>query len=574
MVLEQLRGTELAKGQSGNGLLEAAVAAGCLELAMSTFKEMKSNNSRDVSSCNIMLRALVTRKGGFQQAKDLMEEMAGSGLRPNTASFNILLGAAVAQGDLDFTWRTIDKMERHGPSVDAYTMSILFKGYKTRQNFDFDRAVDLVSRHCGKMDEVLVNVILEVCVGLRDTYRLSKVLQMLKRSGWDLPKHCNANTYSGLIKAFGSTNQMHKALELWADIKRQGIAPSEHMFAQMIDVLVTGGRLPQALELFEEMRQAHGDRMSSSGFAMAYAMVVKGYAQQKDAVRALQCYEEMKALGVHIGVVVLNTLIDACCRVGDMARAGELLDDMARLDIVPDLITYSTLIKGYCAKGDLDQALALFGAMRRKGIKPDAIVFNSLLDGCARKEMPALCEQVINDMIAAGVQPSNYSASILIKLYGRIADLDAAFKVLDEMPLKFGFRPNAAVYTTLMSSCTWNGRIDLAMNLKDRMMEDGQVPDEKTYSTLLRGASRSGQTEHLAALLWEALEQGGSRRLLDKDVVQHALQTIMKRRAWLQRDGDELLRRLVCAGYDVRRPCGEAKAGYERSKRHVQCASW
>ena len=133
-------------------------------------------------------------------------------------------------------------------------------------------------------------------------------------------------------------------------------------------------------------------------------------------------------MGVVIGVVVLNTLLDACCRCGDLASAGQLLDDMASLDIAPDLITYSTLIKGYCQKGDLDKALELFGAMRRRGIRADAIVFNSLLDGCARKELPKLCEQVINDMIAAGLRPSSYSASILIKLYGRTSDLDAAFK--------------------------------------------------------------------------------------------------------------------------------------------------
>lgn len=37
---------------------------------------------------------------------------------------------------------------------------------------------------------------------------------------------------------------------------------------------------------------------------------------------------------------------------------------------------------------------------------------------------------MINDMIAAGVRPSSYSASILIKLYGRTSDLDAAFKAI------------------------------------------------------------------------------------------------------------------------------------------------
>lgn len=177
-----------------------------------------------------------------------------------------------------------------------------------------------------------------------------------------------------------------------------------------------------------------------------------------------------------------------------------------------------------------------------------------------------LCEQVISDMIAAGVQPSNYSASILIKLYGRISDLDAAFKVLEELPQKFGFQPNAAVYTTLMSSCTWNGRMDLAMSLKTRMVQDGQVADEKTYSTLLRGATRSGQCEHIVSLLWEVLQQGESknrRRILENEVVQNALQS-MWRRNW---DTEELLQRLWSAGYDVKRPQGKNSLRYERSKR-------
>ena len=40
------------------------------------------------------------------------------------------------------------------------------------------------------------------------------------------------------------------------------------------------------------------------------------------------------------------------------------------------------------------------------------------------------------------------------------------------MPAEFGFKLNAAVYTTLMSSCTWNHRLDLALKLHGRMLQD------------------------------------------------------------------------------------------------------
>lgn len=484
---------------------------------------------------------------------------------PRTENTLSLLSAACVAGDRDSADGQLERME--GAAVDSQSLRILFQG-RCRAK-DFDKAMQLVARHPKLLDEQLVNIILEACVALRDTPRLNQFLTFLKRCQWDMPllwSGATSNSYAALIKAYGSTDQINKAQELWQCIRQQGTIPNEQMFAQMIDVLVTGGRFPEAQQLFREMRQVHSERMASSGMAMAYAMIVKGYTQQKDAASALRCYEEMKVLGVQVGVVVLNTLMDACCRTANLPQATQLLDDMARFEIVPDLITYSTLIKGHCSKGDLDKALELFGAMRRRGIKPDAIVFNSLLDGCARKELPMLCEQVISDMIAAGVQPSNYSASILIKLYGRISDLDAAFKVLEELPQKFGFQPNAAVYTTLMSSCTWNGRMDLAMSLKTRMVQDGQVADEKTYSTLLRGATRSGQCEHIVSLLWEVLQQGESknrRRILENEVVQNALQS-MWRRNW---DTEELLQRLWSAGYDVKRPQGKNSLRYERSKR-------
>merc|ERR1719453_1625407 len=134
-------------------------------------------------------------------------------------------------------------------------------------------------------------------------------------------------------------------------------------------------------------------------------------------------------MGIVCNKVTYNTLIDMLVRSSDMDRATTIYQDMNLKGVTPDLITFSTLIKGHCSRGDLEQALGLLGLMQRRGITPDAILFNSILEGCAHKQMRSLTEQVLRDMEAANIAPSNFTLSILVKLYGRCADIEAACNV-------------------------------------------------------------------------------------------------------------------------------------------------
>lgn len=529
--------------------LEEALQGGmCLDLDAGLKREL-------VHVATQLGRLDLVRKtvGEGEPPKEIQHGSSEKGVTRNSG-----LGEALTEGDLDKAWQILEKMETDGECLDAYHVSMLFRGYRSQRHAMnqgvFARTLGLVSRHSIKLDETLVNAVLETCVGLRDFSCLSNALATFKRCGWDVSKRCSTSTAPVLIKAYSSTNQIGKARQLWDDMtKNQGVEPSRAMYAQMIDATIGSRRFDEALGLFHQMKAQHSSRCDCQNFAIAYATIIKGYAQQKDCAKAVELYFEMRANKVTMGIIVMNTLLDACSRAGDMQEASRIFKDMTNQGLQPDLISYSTLIKGHCVKSELEEALQLFGEMRRKGIKPDSIVFNSLLDGCARKEMPTLCEQVVSDMTKAGIQPSNHSASILIKLYGRMQDLDAAFRVLDEMPEKYGFSPNAAVYTTLMSTCTWNGRLDLALKLRLRMREAGQHADEKTYSTLLRGALRAGSCEAMALLMTEALdeEQHRGQYLLEEDMVSSCLLMAKRRKVWEEQGFDKLAQRLQSAGYNT-----------------------
>lgn len=350
-----------------------------------------------------------------------------------------------------------------------------------------------------------------------------------------VPKQCIAHTYSTLIKAYGRLGKVQLAWRIFDEASGGGKnAMSDQVYVQMVDVLACNGRHTEALSLLGDMRTAGpsaGHVPSAQAVSIAYASVVRGFVQSRDCAKAVECYEEIRLHGIKVSLVTFNTLVDACCRVGDMESAARLYRDMLDAECQPDLITYSTLVKGYCVRGELDEAMELFALMQQKGIAFDAIVYNSLLDGCARAQKLQCCEELVASMERSGVAPSNHSVSILIKLYGRLKDLDKAFEVWSTLPKKYGFKPNAAVYTCLMSACIANGRTDLAMDLRRQMTSEGVRPDDRTFATLLRGGLRAANAEMCATLAHEALDAGGMQ-YLNQETAESILALIKRQNLW------------------------------------------
>merc|ERR1719453_1526707 len=97
--------------------------------------------------------------------------------------------------------------------------------------------------------------------------------------------------------------------------------------------------------------------------------------------------------------------------------------------------------------------------------------------------------------------------------------------------------------------------MDKAMELRVRMLEDGVYPDERTYSTLLRGPLRACSVEQCALLVNAALDQKGkpAKYLLEEDLVRSVLMLIQRHNEW-ETHGVDLNNRLRSSGITVRLP--------------------
>jgi len=372
-----------------------------------------------------------------------------------------------------------------------------------------------------------------------------------------------------LIKAYGHSRRLDKSWDLWRELTvDRKVSPNEEVFASMVDACLASGELDNAVNVFREMKHVLSE--FSRGPAV-FSALIKACVQRKQIKLAMQIYEEMRDVSFTCSKVTYNTLIDALVRQSDMEKATSVFKDMTLNGVTPDLISYSTLIKGHCAQGCLEEGLQLLGLMQRRGISPDAIVFNSILDGCAHKQMRTLTEQVLKDMEKAGIAPSNFTLSILVKLYGRCNDLDTAFQVVQTYPAKYHFKLNAQVYTCLMSACIANNALGRALEVYDTMVKSGCASDAKMYHTLLSGCVRHSNLDAAASLMEDALSK--SPPCLDRETAENVL-FMMARRGRATDLGQRLLDQCEDAGISVsERVSGSIRRSEEGNRLHQRRSS-
>merc|ERR1719424_1470420 len=129
-------------------------------------------------------------------------------------------------------------------------------------------------------------------------------------------------------------------------------------------------------------------------------------------------------------------------------------------------------------KGQVQRAFSVIEEMRRETVlKPDEIMYNSLLDGCAQNNLVDEGLQLLQQMQAEGVQPSDFTLSLLVKLMSRARKLDAAFQLVEDVSTRHGFHPNVHVLTNLIQACVSNRQLGRGLETWEGMLRGGVPPD-------------------------------------------------------------------------------------------------
>merc|ERR550514_1827929 len=146
-------------------------------------------------------------------------------------------------------------------------------------------------------------------------------------------------------------------------------------------------------------------------------------------------------------------MLKGLARAGQFDQAMQVFEQMCSSAVAPDLVAFSVLIKVHCDVGKIEVALQLLERMAHYNLRPDEIVFNNLLLGCAERKNSALGCRIFSDMQKHGLAPSHVTLSIMVKIFVKCRDVDAALELLNTSPEKLGLKRESRLYVQLAQAC-------------------------------------------------------------------------------------------------------------------------
>jgi pentatricopeptide repeat protein len=484
-----------------NAAIDACVECESIAEAQKVMAVAVKSGVADTITYNSMVKAFL-QAGRHHEAREVVQSMKVAGLRPNIVTFNDFLDAAT-KTNLENAWPVFDEMRASGSRPNRLTCSILLKGVQSRTKAaDVEQVVKILDSLEEDLDDVLLCSVIEACIRAGRAELLVPQLEKLRTSGKSATR--SPHSCGSIIRAYGYVHDVAGAWDVWREMQTRHVQANAVTLGCMVETLVSNGETEAGYELINEMLK--DEQWGALVNAIIYCSVLKGFSHQKRFDRMWTVYEEMLGHNLKFSIVTFNTLVDACSRNGEMSRIPALLRDMTSQGIQPNIITYSAILKGYCQENRLEECFAVVTDMKKNtSFTPDEIMFNTLLDGCARQGLYDRGIGVLEDMQKAGIPPTNYTLSVLVKLASRSKKLERAFELCEQISTKYKFRLNVHVYSNLINACVVNKDLNRAFEVFEKMFAERVRPDTRGYTLLLRACITSRRSRDAAGLLRAAV---------------------------------------------------------------------
>ncbi|CAN4124532.1 unnamed protein product [Withania somnifera] len=451
---------------SCNYLMNRLVECGKVDMALAVFKQLK----RILALC---------RKGDFEEAAGVFEEMEKTGETPNGFTYSTYIEGLCSYGRSDLAYDVLRPWKGVNVLLDGYAYTAVIRGFVNEKKVEEAEMVLLDMEEQGMVPDTfsygaLIN-------GYCNTGNDSKALAFHEKMETRGIKS-NCVIVSSTLQCLCKNGKACDAVDQFNSFKSKGIFLDEVAYNGVIDALCKLCRSDEAEKLLDEMR---------------------GKKMIPDIVHYTTLINEMNEKGLKPDVITYNVLAGGFSRNGLVKEALHLLDHMKGQRLTPATVThnnksaenYGAMVNGYCELENTKDAFDLFVRLSKQGVLIKRKSRLKLLSSLCLEGEYGKALKLFELVLSLGDDNCKIMCSKLIASLCSAGDMKRARWVFDNMVWR-GLTPDVVIYTMMFNGYCRVNHLQEALYLFDDMKKRGVSPDVITYTVMLDGPCESFSALH------------------------------------------------------------------------------
>ncbi|KAL5124345.1 Pentatricopeptide repeat-containing protein [Glycine soja] len=348
---------------------------------------------------------------------------------------------------------------------------------------------------------------------------------------------CDYDTYNAMIDGFASAERSEDAFLMFRDMQKGSFGPTEVTFvsvmssclslragcqarAQAIKMGFVGcvavnnammtmysgfGEVNEVQNIFEGMEERD---------VVSWNIMVSTFLQENLEEEAMLSYLKMRREGIEpdeftygslllasdslqvvemihsllckgglVKIEVLNALVSAYCRHGNIKRAFQIFFGVPS----KNLISWNIIMSGFLMNGHPLQGLEQFSALLSIQVKPNSYSLSLVLSICSSMSAVSHGKQVHGYILRHGFPSEVSLGNALVTMYAKCGSLDKALRVFDAMVERDTISWNA-----MISAYAQHGQGEEAVHCFEVMQTSpGIKPDQATFTSVLSACSHA-----------------------------------------------------------------------------------
>ncbi|KAF4364212.1 hypothetical protein F8388_000164 [Cannabis sativa] len=275
------------------------------------------------------------------------------------------------------------RMIKDGILMDPHILSATLSACAANKAYKFGMCLHSSVVKLGFESKVVVgNALVDVYSKVGDMESASNVFVIVS-------EHKNIVSFTSLIDGYGEMDRIDDALDMFVELRRQGIEPNEYTFSSLIKACANQAALEQGAQL-----QAQVIKLNFDSEPYISASLVNMYGKCGLVDHSFQVFNEIR----NPTEIAWDALLNVFSQHGLGKEMMGTFDKMV-LEVKPNAMTFTSLLSGCSHAGLVEEGLSYFHFMEKKyGVVPREEHYNCVINLLGRAGRLKEAEDFINSM--------------------------------------------------------------------------------------------------------------------------------------------------------------------------------